>query len=439
VAQATVVGEGSVLTMAATVGAAAVPALRLAHSRDGCTAHAFLPAEDEGGGRWVRTDEGAAIICDGGGLGMVGSDWRLVDTIGGAIVGMPIAGVVGPREDTLSTGAAAERPERRSLGLPPMGRWRVGDEVYELSIISEAALKATRKQERLRPWREWLGHLESVVGGPLAGVIFDLGCGAGTLAELVTTRAASQNVQVVGLDLDPIAVAAAKTRSPTACFRTADVGQVHTRPQDAGVASGVWASFVAAHFPTPGLLRKAVAGWSWLLRPGGWMCLVDLEGLFSSHRPFSEMRWQKDFRELDDDLAELAKFDPFVGKKLAEQCQHCGLEVLSQKEWDDQEFVFSGPAGPKQLAAWTARLDAPHMKNILKRRFRAFAAEAREAFLQVLKSPDHTTRGKVHVVICRKPDPAADERPSAAESDSSDEASGPERGERRQNASSDVE
>jgi len=132
------------------------------------------------------------------------------------------------------------------------------------------------------------------------------------------------------------------------------------------------------------------------------MFLVDLQGLWSVHRPL-DPHWARQFRDLDEDLADTAKFDPFAGKRLPDLCRKTGLEVLDQQEWTDMEFVFGGQGNEQQLALWRARLQSPATKALFEKRFRDFAKQGREVLLQCLRSPEHTTRGKVTVLVCCKP------------------------------------
>jgi len=64
-----------------------------------------------------------------------------------------------------------------------------------------------------------------------------------------------------------------------------------------------------------------VLEWAWLVRVGGWLCIIDLDGLFSVHRPYAESRWARDFRQLDDDLQNVLKYDVFVAKRLTQACR----------------------------------------------------------------------------------------------------------------------
>jgi len=169
-----------------------------------------------------------------------------------------------------------------------------------------------------------------------------------------------------------------------------------------GAASGAWCSFVSAHFPGR-QLEKALLQWAWLLRPGGWLCLLDLEGLFSVHRPYAESRWARDFRQLDDDLQSAMKYDPFVGKRLAQACKRAKLQVVGEREWPGAtEFNFDGPATEDQANAWAVRMEREPMSSVFRKYFRDFDKGAKEALLDCLRSEEHATRCRVRMVICTK-------------------------------------
>lgn len=352
-------------------------ALKLVCEGDSKKAQTFVRLE----GKFVRTDDdGITIACDG-------NNWSMID----------------PAGMSLGTPAPLSGTEEGSIpgipGEPPEGCWQIGEDRYHLSFITSAAMEAVRVRESLRPFQDWLEHLEGFVG-PVHGRIYDLGCGAGSFEKVL--GGLGRDVHTVGMDLDPAAVAAAKISCPSLPFRTANASKLHECPTDAGKASGVWASFVAAHFP-PSHLKSVLLQFSWLLKPGGWLFLADLHGLWSLHRPFKESRWAKSFREFDEDLPDNSKFDPFVGDRLQELCKKIGLEVLDQREWTDGEFVFQGPANETQLALWMARLNSPETKRLFKKRFQDFAKQAYEQFSECIKSPEHYCHGKVKVLICCKP------------------------------------
>lgn len=309
------------------------------------------------------------------------------------------------KERNARAAAAAVTDDPLDGDSPPRGRWTVRNSIYRLSLLemspAEDDLLALQCQYEaaLRPLGDMLGHLESVVG-PLGGLVCDLGCGAGAAARLLASRG---GVAAIGIDSDPRMVAAAKARSPNLPFRCADVGKLHVFKDLQGAASGVWCSFVSAYFPGK-QLEKALLQWAWLLQPGGWLCLLDLDGLFSVHRPFEEGRWARDFRQLDDDLQNVMKYDPFVGKRLAQTCKKAKLQVLSEREWPGAtEFNFDGPASEDQVNSWAVRMETDAVGSVFRKYFRDFDKTAKEAFLECLRSEEHATRCKVRMVICTKP------------------------------------
>lgn len=368
-------------------------------------------------GNWVLTD-GAVEL----GRLAPRPDEAVVPQAAAAEGPVPGLGLVDPADPVavfdLIVSAARERDARAAASAaprvtddpqdgerPPRGQWLLGASPYRLSFLDlglrEEALLALEceHQERLRPWREMLTHVEHLCGPP-GGLVLDLGCGAGAAAQQFVGRGA----EVLGVDSDARMVAAARARCPHGRFRCADAGRLQLCSELVGAASGVWCSFAAAHFPGR-QLERALQAWAWLLKPGGWLCVVDVEGLFSVHRPYAETRWARDFRQLDDDLQNVLKYDVFVGQRLAAACRKAKLQVVSEREWPGAtEYNFEGSATQEQAAAWAARMERGPINAVFHRYFRDFERDAKEAFLGCLQSKEHTTRCKVKMVVCLKPE-----------------------------------
>merc|ERR1712216_674 len=273
--------------------------------------------------------------------------------------------------------------------LPPRGQWLLQDKLFRLAWL-DSSLRTAKSveleyhhQATLRPWNDMMTHLESIVG-PFKGLICDIGCGTGVACAHFLKRS-DESVRVWGIDAAPELVAAAKAHHQDCSFVCADAANMQVFPELHGSAAGVWCSFTAAHFPGK-KLDKAVAEWMQLLQPGGWLCMLDLDGYFSVHRPFQESRYSIDFRQLDDDLQTLIKYDVFVGKRLAQVCKKAKLEIIDEREWPGvTEYNFSGPGSADQVAAWAARMDREPLKKVLKNYFRDFEKKAKEQFLGCLR------------------------------------------------------
>jgi len=283
-----------------------------------------------------------------------------------------------------------------SSPTPPDCTWR-GDEdgsmyLYSGSRLPECALaQEYERQDVLRPWDRMIAHLERSVG-EASGLIYDLGCGAGPVSVRFARKAA-----VIGVDLDPQMVACSKLNCPGSHFQVANLGGLRQSfSGDWPAADGVWSSFVPAYFPGDGL-EAAISDWASLLKPGGWLCLIEIDGLFSAHSPLGQ--YASGFESLDRSLA---GYDAFAGKRLEAACAACGLTLMDHSEWLDQELYFDGPAGNDQVAAWTARLSRPGIRARCEEVFGDSADGARAAFLDCLQCDQHASQGRVHMVICSK-------------------------------------
>lgn len=122
-------------------------------------------------------------------------------------------------------------------------------------------------------WRAWADAYDALP--ELAGArVLDLGCAVGDQAAELARRGA----QVVGVDGNEQLLALARSQEiEGADFHVGDLRD----PQVGDGFDGIWASFVAAYFPDFG---PVLARWSELLRPGGWIALTEVSGLFE-HDP----------------------------------------------------------------------------------------------------------------------------------------------------------
>lgn len=324
---------------------------------------------------WTRSDrDDIQLCCDNEGF------WYCTDSTGEKL-GIP------------------SKYEKADRNRPPEGMWqsRKGDKsyTYNLFFLQASLLRAEYEaQESLRQWDAMLQHLEQVVGS-FHRTIYDLGCGAGAM----TAKLSNRNLNVISVDIDPQMVACTKQRCPSADVRRAHLDKLDTYPSRWTSPSGIWSSFTAAYFPSERLI-STLASWTALLEVGGWMCLSEIDGLFSSHGPM-EAKWKEGFQEVDMQLLSLG-YDSRAGLKLKDACLACGLEILDYKQWSDDELYFQGAAGPAQLAAWSARVNRPSIRRIITEVFGELAESAVAAFLECLSAHEHVAAGSVHMIICSK-------------------------------------
>ncbi|MEU5977453.1 class I SAM-dependent methyltransferase [Streptomyces sp. NPDC047315] len=114
-------------------------------------------------------------------------------------------------------------------------------------------------------WDRLLGRLVPATGGD----VVDLGCGTGTLAELL----ASRGHRLTGVDLAPRMVERARAKLAAAGLTgTFLVGDAAAPPVAAGAYDVVVARHLLWTLPDP---HAALRRWVTLLRPGGTLVLVE--------------------------------------------------------------------------------------------------------------------------------------------------------------------
>jgi SAM-dependent methyltransferase len=239
--------------------------------------------------------------------------------------------------------------------------------------------------ERQYTWRSWAAAYAALPS--LAGTrVLDLGCSIGDQARDLAARGA----RVVGIDADARLLAVARARGiPGAVFHVGDVRE----PDVQGPFDGVWASFVAAYFPD---LEPVLRTWRTLLRPGGWIALTEVDGLFA-HAPLPEnvrLLLQAYEREAFD----AGWYDFNMGHRLGEALSAAGFEGVSHHVLVDRELSFKGCADGDVLQAWGRRLER---MRLLQERACVAQVPLQEALLACLTSPAHTTACQVHFWLAR--------------------------------------
>lgn len=240
-------------------------------------------------------------------------------------------------------------------------------------------------------WRDWPRYLANLPLGPDRRIL-DIGCGTGDVTRLLAARAG----EVIGVDRDPALLAVARDGAPANCrFVQADAAEV----ESLGVApvDGVWSSFLAAYFPD---LTPVLERWRRCLRPGGWMALVEVDSLLTGHGPLDAA--------LRDDLVAFTEraragghYDFDMGRRLDDCATRAGLEVVDVWNHEDPELTFQGAANPAVLDAWRRRFR--RLGGLRKRLGDARFETVEAAFIDCLKSPDHSCSASVVMVVAKRP------------------------------------
>lgn len=241
-------------------------------------------------------------------------------------------------------------------------------------------MSLVEEYRRQFPWRDWARAL-AMCPIERGQRILDLGCGPGDVSALLAARGAL----VTGIDRDLERLAAARANVPDAHFEAQDLNRL-TLPAH---FDGIWSSFAAAYFAD---FTTTFALWSRFLKPGAWVCLIDIDDLLG-HEPRADTTRDVIERFYDDAL-EMRRHDFRVGRRLASILESHGFRVAAT-ELFDRELAFDGPAFPEVLDAWRARFRRMSgLEAFLGDGF----AEFTDSFIQALQSPRH--RALCKVVCC---------------------------------------
>ena len=236
-------------------------------------------------------------------------------------------------------------------------------------------------------WRSWQQAYEALPSLASARVL-DLGCSIGDQSRDL----AALGARVVGIDGDEKLLACARSRAiPGAMFELGDIRE----PAAQGPFDGIWASFVAAYFPD---LSPVLARWRSLLRPGGWIALTEVSGLFA-HEPLSA-GVRALLHAYVYEAREVGRYDFEMGDKLESFLAMAGFETETHCLLADRELSFAGTADQDVLQAWADRLAR---MPLLQDRARQANLPLQEDLLRCLASPAHTTDCRVHFCVARRP------------------------------------
>lgn len=238
-----------------------------------------------------------------------------------------------------------------------------------------------RRQYRWRDWASAYAALPDLRDR----LVLDLGCAVGDQARALAARGA----RVVGIDGDPALLDEARRSGDGVTYRHADLRDLTVLSLPP--ADGLWLSFTAAYFPD---LATQLPRWCRLLKPGGWVALVEVDGLLG-HAPLDEPSRDVVRRYYARALARGA-YDFRMGGKLAEHAADAGLVVASAQVLSDEELSFQGPARPEVLTAWRQRLDR---LGALRDLCGADDDDFCRRFVECLASPEHRSHATVHFVL----------------------------------------
>jgi trans-aconitate methyltransferase len=250
--------------------------------------------------------------------------------------------------------------------------------------VASSLVEQYIRQARWRRWDEALDLLPLERGER----VLDIGCGVGDVAARLDGR----GVDVLGIDSNVELLAAARARHPHVRFEEADVRDLASTRL--GLFDGLWVSFVTAYFPD---LVPVLTRWSDLLRPGGWLAMVEVDDLLG-HEPLSATL-RADVVRFYDEARSAGRYDFEGGRKLASAARAVGLQVTHEEVLVDDELGFGGAAPADVLEAWSSRLARMGaLRAFMGDRF----SEFEQAFVAALRSESHRSRARVIFVLAKR-------------------------------------
>jgi SAM-dependent methyltransferase len=239
-------------------------------------------------------------------------------------------------------------------------------------------------------WRDWGSYIKRLPVNQ-QDVILDLGCSIGAVSKLLAEKAH----HVVGIDNNPELLKEAEriNRAENISFLNMDLRSTACR--ELSLFNGIWSSFVAAYFPD---FEPVLNDWISVLKPGGWIALVEMSDLFS-HEPVS--RFTRDtFESYSVRQCRNNTYDFKMGVKLKDYVHSCGLSIIYEEDMSDRELTFNGPAEAEILKSWESRLDRMHqfIEYAGKKDFHRI----RDDFMNGLSDPNHTSHSTVKFIVAKK-------------------------------------
>ncbi|MBI4767681.1 MAG: methyltransferase domain-containing protein [Deltaproteobacteria bacterium] len=178
--------------------------------------------------------------------------------------------------------------------------------------------------------------------------IADLGCGSGKTTQVLYSLA-QPGGEAVGLDFAPNRYEFAQSHytKPGVRFLCRDV---RDSLDDLGTFDFIWVRFLLEYYLSSSL--KIVQHISKYLKPGGTLCLIDLDHNSLNHYGLSE-KLEKSLKDLTALSQEKADFDPWVGRKLYSFFYDLGYEKISVDV--SAHHLIYGPLNEMEAFNWVKK------------------------------------------------------------------------------------
>lgn len=258
------------------------------------------------------------------------------------------------------------------------------------------ALEHENEFERLErqsetPIYDFRSELEGVEF-PEDGVLLDAGCGSGIVTRYLGERYPRATVTGCDQSKDRVAMAAKAAHSiPNVSFQVEDLTRLGF---EADFLDGIICRYVLEHLPQQ-MVHLAVKELTRALKPGGRICLIDIDGFFFNLYPQTDV-----MREFLARLDAALPVDLKIGRKLPTLLAEAGLE---DTQWLIKTVEVKGELLPIEykLMEEKFRHNLPTIATILGSPEKA--ERFRDDYLQIMKLPHCVLFYNKFVVTARKP------------------------------------
>jgi ubiquinone/menaquinone biosynthesis C-methylase UbiE len=228
----------------------------------------------------------------------------------------------------------------------------------------------------------------------------DFGCASGEAMREAAQRVGQGTVTGVDADSNVLRFARAESDRLRLChltYRQAWIDGLGSSGLDSDSHDHAWARFFLEYHRNP---LSAVREMTRVIRPGGKVTLIDIDGNCIWHHPLPEELE----RRLADILVDLRRvgFDPRIGKKLAALARRAGL--VDVRESIEPHHRVVGAPDESAAEAWTRKLLT--LKRIYLQQLpieEVGKGEALDDLLAFILSDETMTWSLLHLVQGRKP------------------------------------
>lgn len=226
--------------------------------------------------------------------------------------------------------------------------------------------------------------------------VVDAGCGPGLTTSVLSSMVGGSG-RALGFDISPARIERAKARheSASTSFEVRDFNQPLL---GLGPFDFVWTRFTLEYYKRQG--QDIVANLATLAKPGGTVCLIDLDYNCLSHHGMGD-RLAVAFASAVSQLEAIANFDPYAGRKLFSYLDRLGFQDI--QVWAGAHHLIYGELSKADEFNWGKKLEVIAKKLPIKVPGYSNADEFYEDFMAFFRDPHRFSYTPVIMAWGRKP------------------------------------